>query len=90
MNFKVFYTIKDNDTGIQTELFNKILFCFDAKNKMKILVNDINETKVDNNLEEIKEIICPLYQENTIINIKDYKLGMKCINNVFQKVELYI
>ena len=43
--------------------------------------NDINETNDNNNLEEIKEIICPQCQKNVIINIKDYKLGMKCINN---------
>ena len=28
-------------------------------NKMKILVNDRNEINDNNNLEEIKEIICP-------------------------------
>ena len=49
-------------------------------NKMKILVIDIDETNDDNNLEEIKEIICPECKENVIINIKDYKLKMKCIN----------
>ena len=50
-------------------------------NKMKILVNDIDEIKDNNNIEEIKEIKCPQCHENVIINIKDYKLGMKCINN---------
>ena len=48
---------------------------------MKILVKDTNETNDENNLEEIKEIICPQCQENVIINLKDYKIGMKCIND---------
>jgi len=52
-----------------------------ANNKMKILVKDTNETNDENNLEEIKEIICPQCQENVIINLKDYKIGMKCIND---------
>jgi len=53
----------------------EIIINEDKKNdKMKILVNDINETNDDNNLEEIKEIICPQCQKNVIINIKDYKL----------------
>jgi len=58
-----------------------------ANNKMKILVIDIDETNDDNNLEEIKEIICPQCQENVIINIKDYKLKMKCIN--FQPIKIF-
>ena len=47
-------------------------------NIMKILVYDINE-KVDN--KNIKEIICPECNENVIININEYKLGIKCNNN---------
>jgi hypothetical protein len=46
-------------------------------NKMIILVYDINEIKDNKNMKEIKEIICPVCNENVIINI----IGMKCNNN---------
>ena len=46
-------------------------------NQMNIIVYDIYEIK----LKDLKEIICPECNENAIINIKDYKLEMKCINN---------
>jgi len=59
-----------------------------ANNKMKILVKDTNGTNDENNLEEIKEIICPQCQENVIINLKDYKIGMKCINDHNNKILL--
>ena len=54
-------------------------------NKMKIIVNDINEDN-NNNMIEIKEIICPECNENVIININEYKIGMKCNNNHYHKI----
>ncbi len=49
---------------------------------MKILVNDLNGKENNNkNIKEIKDIICPECNENLLIKINDYKIGMKCINN---------
>ena len=51
-------------------------------NKMILLVYNINEKEENNkNIIEIKEIICPKCNENVKINIKDYKINMKCNNN---------
>jgi len=46
-------------------------------NQMNIIVYDLDEIKI----KDLKGIICPECNENVIININDYKLEMKCINN---------
>ena len=48
---------------------------------MKVLVIDTNIPTPNGVLIELKEIICPKCNENVIINLKDYKLEMKCKNN---------
>ena len=55
-------------------------------NEMKVLVIDTNIPTPNDVLIELKEIICPKCNENVIINLKDYKLEMKCKNNHNNKI----
>ena len=54
-------------------------------NEIKILVNNINEKKIENEeevLKKYKDIICPECGEICLFNIKDYKIILnKCIHN---------
>ena len=53
------------------------------RKKLYILVCDNNENNNNNNkIIKTKYIICPLCKENTLFNIKDYKINVcKCKNN---------
>ena len=74
----VYYLYNGNNINKENKL-EEIINNEDRRlNIMKILVYDINE-KEDN--KNINEIICPECNENVIININEYKLGMKCNNN---------
>ena len=54
-------------------------------NQLNILVHD--ETTEDNKtFKESKEILCPTCKENVIIDLKNYKLEMKCKNNHINKI----
>ena len=48
-------------------------------NKMNILVYDINGKENKNIIIELKELLCPECNENVIININEYKLGINVI-----------
>jgi len=51
-------------------------------NKMKILVESINETNKEKSLFESNDIICPNCKERARINIKDYNINIYgCKNN---------
>ena len=52
-----------------------------ASGKMNILVNKLIENNVNDKVKESEEIICPIWDENNIFRIKDYKISMECKNN---------
>ena len=83
---KVFYLY--NGENINKELkVEEIINQNDKKsNEMKVLVIDTNIPTPNGVLIELKEIICPKCNENVIINLKDYKLEMKCKNNHNNKI----
>ena len=66
--------IVNEDLSFQKQASNLDL----SKEKMNILVLDVNQ---DNEKESIilsNELICPECRENIIINIKDYKINYEC------------
>jgi len=76
-----------NGTKINEELkLEEIINSHDKNlNQLNILVYD--ETTEDNKtLKESKEILCPICKENVIIDLKNYKLEMKCKNNHVNKI----
>jgi len=75
-----FYIYNGNKINKENKLQEIINNDDKINNKMIILVYTINEIK-EKNMIEIKEIICPECNENVRINIKDYKIEMKCNNN---------
>ena len=85
INNNVFYLY--NGTKINEELkLEEIINSHDKNlNQLNILVYD--ETTEDNKtLKESKEILCPICKENVIIDLKNYKLEMKCKNNHVNKI----
>ena len=55
----------------------------DKKEKrMNILVFDEMKTIINDNIKEIREVLCPKCKENILIKIKDYRISMyNCKNN---------
>ena len=52
------------------------------RNKINILVYDINKTEIKENKIELNEIICPECKENILIRIDEYKINLyNCKNN---------
>ena len=50
--------------------------------RMNIIVYDEMKTIINNNIKEVKEIICPECKENILIKIEDYRISMfNCKNN---------
>jgi len=85
INNDLFYLY--NGTKVNEELkLEEIINSNDKNlNQINILVYDIIP-EVDKTLKESKEIICPTCNENVIIDLKDYKLEMKCKNNHINKI----
>ncbi len=51
------------------------------RNKMNILVYDLNEQISNDNMKQSKEIICPKCKESIRIKIEDYKIILFCYKN---------
>ena len=85
INNDLFYLY--NGTKVNEELkLEEIINSNDKNlNQINILVYDITP-EADKTLKESKEIICPTCNENVIIDLKDYKLEMKCKNNHINKI----
>ena len=77
---KVYYLYNGNKINENLRI-EEIINEEDNKNsKINILVCDIEE-KVNKNIIESNEMICPICYENKIIKLEDYKIEMKCNNN---------
>ena len=70
---------KINDNSILNEIINEE---DKRRNIMNILVNENNETIINENIIISKEIICPKCYENILIKINEYKINLfNCKNN---------
>jgi len=70
---------KIDDNKILNEIINEE---DKRRNIMNILVNENNETIINDNIKKSKEIICPKCNENILIKIDDYKINLfNCKNN---------
>jgi hypothetical protein len=72
-----------NGSKINAEL--KLEEINNRDNEIKILVNNINDTMIENKektVKEYKDIICPECGNICLLDIKDYKIMLKkCVNN---------
>ena len=86
------YFLYGGNTIEQNMMFSEIINEADKeRNKMSVLVNDIEKTGEEKNkkLVKAKEVICPKCYESILLNLKDYKINLyNCknghqINNIF-------
>ena len=63
--------------------FNEIANSFDKeRKKMNILAMDVGSETDENNIKEVKQVICPICKEDCRLQFENYKVKLfDCINN---------
>ena len=76
-NLSNFFFTYNGSTIDENLCFNQIINKEDKEsNTIRILVNEKISINNDKNLKELKEIICPICNEDILIKLKDYKIDL--------------
>ena len=73
---KIYFIYNGNRINDDLNFYEHINEEDKKRNKMNILVYDINNLNDKENICISDEIICPICKENILINIKDYRINL--------------